>query len=161
MALSEPSRSRWAVATEQVLATHVTRGDHVLIDGFPCRIVAAAFAKTGKHGSRKAILTGVDLLTGRKRIYGGPGDTKLDSFKPDRREYTVIDGNDEHPAEIHYLDDNGAAQVAGLDHDRAKHLAAMLEEAGEERSVIVGILCLPCPARRGDIQTVESLTFSK
>lgn len=42
------------------------KGSYVLIKGFPVRLTDYSTAKTGKHGSAKAMYVGNDIFTGRK-----------------------------------------------------------------------------------------------
>lgn len=44
----------------------IKKGSHVVIKGFPCKVVEYSTAKTGKHGSAKANITGVDIFTSKK-----------------------------------------------------------------------------------------------
>lgn len=44
----------------------IKKGSHVVIKGFPCKVVDYSTAKTGKHGSAKANITGIDIFTSKK-----------------------------------------------------------------------------------------------
>lgn len=154
MSLSEPSKSHVSVATEAIAAAHATRGLHVVLEGFPCRVVGLALSKTGKHGHRKAVVTGIDLVSGKKYSFGGPGDTTLQAFKPDRREYVAVDVSvDDDMAEVHYLDHDDRLQTARVEAKRARDAEPHIPSG-----LVVHLLRLPCPAQKGDIQIVESLT---
>ena len=41
------------------------KGAHVLIKGFPCKIIDISTSKTGKHGHAKANYVGIDIFTGK------------------------------------------------------------------------------------------------
>jgi translation elongation factor P/translation initiation factor 5A len=124
MAHSEPSKSSVvSVGVNPVGAGQLKRGQHVLVDGFPCRIVQIDFAKPGKHGSRKAMLTGIDIMTKRKHEWRGPADANLWTFEPDRREYTFIDATafeQKGDAFVEYLDEYNQAQRISVNTDLAK-----------------------------------------
>jgi translation elongation factor P/translation initiation factor 5A len=69
----------------------VKKGDHVMLDSRPCKIVNVAHAKTGKHGAIKVNLTGVDvLLVSKKYQWTGPGHLRLNTFKPVKKQYAVV-----------------------------------------------------------------------
>ena len=51
---------------EHIQVGSIKVGTHVFIKGFSCRIAHITFAKTGKHGSAKAMMFGYDILTDKK-----------------------------------------------------------------------------------------------
>ncbi|MGC8982312.1 MAG: translation initiation factor IF-5A [Desulfurococcaceae archaeon] len=53
-------------------------GGYVIIDGEPCRIIDISKAKTGKHGSAKATITAVSLLTKSKKVLVAPVDAQVE-----------------------------------------------------------------------------------
>jgi len=53
------------------------KGNYIVIDGEPCRIVEITKAKTGKHGSAKAHVVAIGLFTGQKRTLVAPVDTQV------------------------------------------------------------------------------------
>ncbi|MEM4534731.1 MAG: translation initiation factor IF-5A [Desulfurococcaceae archaeon] len=53
-------------------------GGYVVIDGEPCRIIDISKAKTGKHGSAKATITAVSLITKTKKILVAPVDAQVE-----------------------------------------------------------------------------------
>jgi len=53
------------------------KGSYIIIDGEPCRIVEYSTAKTGKHGSAKAHIIAISLLTGQKKTLVAPVDTRV------------------------------------------------------------------------------------
>jgi hypothetical protein len=156
MALSEPSKScKVVVEVSILLSGDVTKGDYVLLEGFPCKIVAARFSKTGKHGHLKAHLTGIDIMTGKKYTWAGPGDASLKRFKPDRREYILVDA--EEPlksddsstksnarAEVSYLDEDNGMQSITVDRKLASRLAKILRGAAEDVTVKLKVVRAPC-----------------
>jgi len=63
--------------------TYATLGDlkvgsFIIIDNEPCRIVEISRAKTGKHGSAKAHVVAVGLLTGSKKTLVAPVDQQVE-----------------------------------------------------------------------------------
>lgn len=60
------------------VAGNLKVGSFVIIDGEPCRVVEISKAKTGKHGSAKANITAVGLLTKSKKVLVVPVDTQVE-----------------------------------------------------------------------------------
>jgi len=63
--------------------TYATLGDlkvgsFIIIDNEPCRVVEISRAKTGKHGSAKAHVVAVGLLTGTKKTLVAPVDQQVE-----------------------------------------------------------------------------------
>ena len=48
---------------EKVSAGSLKKGDLVIMKEHPCKVVSFSTAKTGKHGSAKAMITGIDIFT--------------------------------------------------------------------------------------------------
>lgn len=44
----------------------IRKGQHVVIKGFPCKVIEITTSKTGKHGHAKANIVAVDIFTGKK-----------------------------------------------------------------------------------------------
>jgi len=55
-----------AEQSEPVKCSSLRKNGHVLIKGFPCKIVDMSTSKTGKHGHAKVHLTGIDIFTEKK-----------------------------------------------------------------------------------------------
>lgn len=55
-----------SLGVENVQAGSLKKGSLVMIKGHPCKVVSFSTAKTGKHGSAKAMVTGVDIFTSNK-----------------------------------------------------------------------------------------------
>jgi len=66
-----------------------------MIKGHPCRVMSFSTAKTGKHGSAKAMITGIDIFTaGKYECTYSTGD-KVDAPLVIRTEYNLINIDDE------------------------------------------------------------------
>ncbi len=61
-----------------VNATELKKGSYVIIDGQACKVVDTKYSKPGKHGHAKINLTGVTLLTGKKKNTVMPGHEKVE-----------------------------------------------------------------------------------
>ena len=59
--------------------------------GCPCKIVEMSTSKTGKHGSAKVNLTGIDIFTNKKYEDISPSTHNMDVPVVTRKEYQLID----------------------------------------------------------------------
>jgi hypothetical protein len=108
------------------------------------------FAKTGKHGSAKAAVVGLDVVTKRKYSWVGPSDAILRTFDLQRLEFTVLDvspaKDGEGDAEVDYLDEAMCPQRMVVPAPMAAGIAKLL---ADDKSVTLKVLRVPC-ANRGD-----------
>ncbi len=65
-------------------------GSYIVIDGEPCRIVEISKAKTGKHGSAKAHVVAVSIISGTRKTLVAPVDTRVEVPIIDKRTGHVI-----------------------------------------------------------------------
>lgn len=80
---------------EKVSAGSLHKGDLVMIKGHPCKVVSFSTAKTGKHGSAKAMITGIDIFSSNKyECTFSTGDT-VDAPIVKRTEYNLINIEDD------------------------------------------------------------------
>lgn len=72
------------------------KGDHIVINGFPCKIVEITTSKTGKHGHAKASITAIDIFTGKKMEESAPTSHNVECPNVVKNEYELIsiDNND-------------------------------------------------------------------
>ena len=66
-----------------------------MIKGHPCKVVAFSTAKPGKHGSAKAMITGMDIFTSSKYECTFSTGENVDAPVCKRVEYTVINIEDD------------------------------------------------------------------
>lgn len=62
-----------------------------MIKGHPCKVVSFSTAKTGKHGSAKAMITGIDIFSASKYECTFSTGDNVDAPLAVRVEYTLID----------------------------------------------------------------------
>merc|ERR1712050_588861 len=86
-------------------AGSMRKGSHMLIKGFPCKVVEVTTSKTGKHGHAKASITGVDIFTNKKYEDSVPTSHNVDVPNVNKTEYTLISLDDEGYVTI--MDDEG------------------------------------------------------
>ena len=65
-------------------------GQYVVIENEPCKIVEFEKSKPGKHGSAKARIVAIGVLTGQKRNVISPVDGKLEVPMIDKKTGQVI-----------------------------------------------------------------------
>ena len=84
-----------AALIEKVSAGDLHKGQLVMIKDRPCKIMGYSTAKVGKHGSAKAMITGIDLFTAQKyECTYSTGDT-VDAPIVKRLEVQLIDLQDD------------------------------------------------------------------
>lgn len=86
-------------------AGQLKKGDYVCIKGRPTKIVDTSTSKTGKHGSAKCHIVGVDIFTGKKSEENCPSTHTIMCPRVAKDEYQVADVND---GMVTCLDDAGA-----------------------------------------------------
>lgn len=67
------------------------KGSHVVIKGFPCKIIEYSTSKTGKHGHAKANIVGTDIFSGKKYEDISPSSHNMMSPVVTRKDYQLID----------------------------------------------------------------------
>lgn len=60
-------------------------GSYIIIDGEPCKVVSQDHFKPGKHGSAKVRLVAISILTGAKKSYVSPAESRVDIPLIDKR----------------------------------------------------------------------------
>ncbi len=70
-------------------------GGYIIIDGEACRVVSQDHFKPGKHGSAKVRLVAISILTGGKKSYVAPAESRVDIPMIDKRSgqvTSIMDG---------------------------------------------------------------------
>ena len=171
MALSEPSKSS-AVDVCSVGVCSVgcnvapkelgslKSGDHVLLlDAYPCKLVEVKFAAPGKHGARKAMLTGLDVFTKCKHTHVGPADHKVWAFELKKLEWSVIDVDTINNT-VSALDAENQLQTLDVEHATAHTIDKLVNR--QQKTVTVQLLCAPAKAdKNGDFPTTLRIASFK
>lgn len=85
-----------ASLTQPILGVQVRKGTVILIQGkYPCKVVQIDIAKTGKHGSAKAVFTGLDVFNEKKHEELTTTHSKIPEVIVEHHDYTLIDVSDE------------------------------------------------------------------
>jgi translation initiation factor 5A len=63
----------------------VKEGSYIILDGEPCKVVSREHFKPGKHGSAKVRLVAISILTGSKKSYVSPAESRVDIPMIDKR----------------------------------------------------------------------------
>lgn len=76
-----------------------------MIKGHPCKVVSFSTAKTGKHGSAKAMVTGIDIFSSNKYECTFSTGDNVDAPLMKRQEFNLI--NIEEDGYVSLMDDAG------------------------------------------------------
>jgi translation initiation factor 5A len=103
---------------EDYIETHIEAGDikvgyYVIIHLAPCKIKKISFSKTGKHGHAKAVMTGIDILTGKKHDYCCTSSASLPVPKVDTYKW-CLSHIDEENGDITLLNDDNEEEILPL-----------------------------------------------
>jgi len=77
--------------TYPVQCSALRKGGHVVIKGFPCKIMEMSTSKTGKHGHAKIHMVGIDIFTGKKYDDLSPSTHNMDVPNVTRTDYQLLD----------------------------------------------------------------------
>ena len=90
---------------EKVSAGSLKKGDLVMIKGHPCKVVSFSTAKVGKHGSAKAMITGIDIFSSSKYECTFSTGDNVDAPLVKRQEFTLINIDEDGFCSL--MSDNG------------------------------------------------------
>jgi translation initiation factor 5A len=79
-----------ASLTYPTSAGNIKKNGHIVINGRPCKVVDYSTAKTGKHGSAKASIVGIDVFTGKKMEASIPTSLNVEVPNLKRVNYQII-----------------------------------------------------------------------
>lgn len=65
--------------TKLVSVGTLKKGDTIIIDGIPCKIVDTSTSRPGKHGHAKVNMMAVGMIDGKKRNLVMPGHDKVEA----------------------------------------------------------------------------------
>ena len=80
-----------ASETVPIQCSGLRKNGFVVIKDRPCKIVDMSTSKTGKHGSAKVHLVGIDIFTGKKYEEISPSTHNMNVPNVARVEYTLLD----------------------------------------------------------------------
>mmetsp|Transcript_12405 Transcript_12405/g.37851 ORF Transcript_12405/g.37851 Transcript_12405/m.37851 type:complete len:159 (+) Transcript_12405:153-629(+) len=127
--------------TTPIQAGALKKGSHVVIKGFPCKIVDYSTSKTGKHGHAKANITGVDIFTGKK--YEDISPTSHNMLQPivNRKDFQLVDIDDENFITVMELSSTGEMRSdLRIEPDKDEVHRKLKEEFEEGKDLSVSVL---------------------
>lgn len=83
-----------ASLTYPLQCSALRKNGFVMISGRPCKIVDMSTSKTGKHGSAKVNLVGIDIFTGKKYEDISPSTHNMEVPNVIRKEYQLVNIDD-------------------------------------------------------------------
>ena len=131
------SASGDGIFTFPVAAGSLKKGEYLVINGNPCKVLDISISKTGKHGSAKASITAVDIFNGKKSEEQAPSTANVEAPFIKTKTYSVMDIAEDGGLSL--LDDeNEQREDLSLPPDAT--LAAQIKEgfeAGKDVTVVV------------------------
>ena len=76
--------------TKLVSVGSLKKGDTIIIDGSPCKIVDTSTSRPGKHGHAKVNMMAVGMLDGKKRQMVMPGHDKVEAPIVEKKNAQVL-----------------------------------------------------------------------
>ena len=129
-----------ASLTYPLQAGSVKKGDVVILDGFPCKVVDMSTSKTGKHGHAKANITGLDIFDGKKHEEVCPTSHNMQGVVMKRSEYKVMDIDGDQLCLM--LDDGSMKEDLDLpkDVELAEKIRSAHDENGEVTVAVIAAM---------------------
>lgn len=122
--------------------SHAKKGHHIMIKGFPCKVVTQSTSKTGKHGHAKVHMVALDIFTGKKLEDICPSTHNMEVPNVKRKDYQLIGLDDDF---LSLMDDLGETrddlkcpdneigeEIRSAISDERDILATVLSAVGEE-----------------------------
>ena len=80
--------------TFPIQCSALRKGGFVVLKGHPCKVVDMSTSKTGKHGSAKVNLVGIDIFTAKKYEEFAPSTSNMEVPFVSRNEYPLLNIDD-------------------------------------------------------------------
>ncbi|CAH8286877.1 unnamed protein product [Schistosoma turkestanicum] len=125
-----------ASKTEPKQCSSLRKGGYVLMKDRPCKIMEMSTSKTGKHGSAKSHLVGIDIFTGKKYEEICSSSHTMNVPIITRKEYQLMDIKDGF---LSLMGDDFCIfeDIPVPDNEVGKDLQAKWNSRGEMDNVIV------------------------
>lgn len=125
-----------ASATVPRQCNSLRQNGHVILKSHPCQIVEMSTCKTGKHGSAKVHMVGIDIFTQKKyeEIFSSTATVDVPNIV--RKEYQLLNINDGF---LSLLDDknNICDNIRLEDNDIGKQIEELWESKQDDEEVMV------------------------
>jgi len=130
-----------ASATYPAQCSSLRKGGHVVLKGFPCKIMEMSTSKTGKHGHAKVHMVGIDIFTGKKYEDLCPSTHNMDVPNVTRTDYQLIDISSD--GFVSLLSQDGGTQKADLKlptTELGEEIRTLFEEGKDLNVTVLGAL---------------------
>ncbi|VEL27877.1 unnamed protein product [Protopolystoma xenopodis] len=136
-----------ASTTEPRQCSALRKNGFVVLRDRPCKIIEMSTAKTGKHGSAKCHLVGIDIFTGKKYEDISPSTHTMRVPIISRKEYTLVGIDDDF---LSLLDDAGNIKedVKLPEGDVGKEIKEKFENKDDLNSLFVSLFIPSHPSHR-------------
>jgi translation initiation factor 5A len=116
----------------------VKKGDYVMIEDRPCQVRSITISKTGKHGSAKAIITGIDIFNSKKYITSGTTSDNIAVPKVIKEELLLVDISSDL-TQLTVMDDlNHTSELNFLAEDELK--GKIIQDFKREKELMLTVL---------------------
>eukprot|EP00039_Didymoeca_costata_P030255 m.355583 g.355583 ORF g.355583 m.355583 type:complete len:162 (-) comp80218_c0_seq1:164-649(-) len=127
-------------------ASACRKGDHILIKGFPCKIIDMKHIKNGKHGVAKCKFTGTGIFDNINRIFQESAHSDIEVPEISRKDYCLLGLEEEYMSlldettgcirrDLRIPDDKMENVKKGLLEDEVNYLVTVMGAMGEEKIV--------------------------
>lgn len=112
------------------------KGDHIVINDQPCKIIELTTSKTGKHGHAKASITAINIFNGKKLEDSLPTSHNVDCPNVKRSVYEFVSIDDNNY--VTFIDEKGELREDLTANDE---LAAPLKDAQDSgKNILLTVL---------------------
>jgi len=87
----EEGKEAWRDYCQPKQASAFRKGDAIVLQSHPCRLIEYSTSKTGKHGHAKCKFTGLDIFTGTKHMELQGASHSMLTFVLTKTEWMVMD----------------------------------------------------------------------
>lgn len=149
------TRTNIKMSLGQIEAGHIKKGNYIIMDRRPCKVMNVDIIKTGKHGHMRVTSVGIDILTGKKISDIRAGHKQVYEFQISKNTYQFV-----------MLDDNEITCINKDNHEiklnvnketelynKIIDLATQIQNENKTMNIITK--CAPVEISSGNFETEE------